>query len=282
MLVEVWLQELLPVRGFLPLQAAILAVLSVLAPVGAEKQSPETDAARTLVPWSTESADGAYTVQGKAASRAQFESARLHNQGLLLMRANANQEALKRFKEAVQIFDGYAEVHHSMALAYAKLGRGQEAIAELRRATQLNPRLAESWLLLAGFYQTGGQTVEAANSYNEIWRRFPGSPSLPRINAALGLLYEKLARTGESVSQLKSSLEAKSAGAAATLTLAGYYRAQGNFAAAIETYCRYKERFPEDEVIPKINGIIDSLKKENLRQAAASSPDAQSQETPAK
>ena len=98
-------------------------------------------------PKSDSKGDG-YTVQGKPVNKKQYDAAKLHDEGLLLMRSNNNEQALEKFKQALSTYDGFAEIHHSLGLAYAKLGNNDAALTELKRAVELNPNLSDSWLLL--------------------------------------------------------------------------------------------------------------------------------------
>lgn len=147
--------------------------------------------------------DEGYTVSGKPVSKQQYEAVKLHDEGLLLMRSNSNEQAMQKFKQSIAAFDGYAEVHHSLALSYAKLGNTDEAINELKRAVELNPDLPSSWIALGGVYQAKGDIDQAIETYDAFLKRFPQDAMLAKIsglrralenqkNQQLGLLKEDI------------------------------------------------------------------------------------------
>ena len=206
--------------------------------------------------------DAGYTVQGKPVTKQQYEAVKFHDEGLLLLRSNDNEQALAKFKQSIAVYDGYAEVHHSLGIAYAKLGNKQDAIKELKRATELNPNQDESWLLLAGFCQAEGSLQESVKDYNEYLRRFPGTPMASKVNATLGLLYARLGKSDQAIDELKHSIELNPDLAASWITLGGVYQAKGDIEDAIDTYTKFKEKFPKDPMLPKINGLLSALNGE--------------------
>ena len=156
------------VREFLKIRSSLtaLALACLICPcAGAGDESKKTQTAQPetgrQMNWqkptygtSESSQETTCTVQGKPATKQQYEAVKVYDEGLLLMRSNANEEALQKFKQSISMYDGYAQVHHSLGLCYGKLGNTQEAIKELQKATEQNAQLNESWLLLAGFYQS--------------------------------------------------------------------------------------------------------------------------------
>jgi tetratricopeptide (TPR) repeat protein len=203
--------------------------------------------------------DDAYSVQGKAVTKQQYQAAKLQDEGIILLRTNANEQALQKFKQSIELYDGYAEVHHSLALTYAKLGNKDEAIKELKRALELNPNLRDSWILLGGFLQSSGRTSEAVSTYQEYVRRFPSDTNIAKVNATLGLLYAKLGKSDVAIDELKHSIEQNPESAAPWLTLGGVYQAKGDLPNAIGTYQQFCDKFPHDAMIPKVNGLIKAL-----------------------
>lgn len=207
-------------------------------------------------------ADG-YTVQGKAVNKKQYDAAKLHDEGLLLMRSNNNEQALEKLKQAVSTYDGFAEIHHSLGLAYAKLGNNDAAISELKRAVELNPALADSWLLLAGFNQAAGKLTDAVSTYNEFLLRFPNHGMNAKVSASLGFLYAKLGKNEEAVAELVKAVEQNPSLAASWITLGGVYQAKGDIDRAIATYSQYLQRADKKEAMySKINALVSSLNKE--------------------
>lgn len=212
-----------------------------------------------------------YTVQGKPVTRQEYDAAKLHDEGLLLMRSNSNEQAIEKFKQSISVFDSYAEVHHSLGVAYAKTGHTAESVQELKRAIELNPNLDESWFLLAGFYQAAGNLQESVNAYHEYLRRFPNSQMASKINITLGLLYAKLGKSEDAISELKRSIETNPDLAASWITLGGVYQAKGDLDNAIDTYTQYLAKFPKDPMYSKITGLTEALKEERSKQLKGAS-----------
>lgn len=208
-----------------------------------------------------------YLVQGKQVSKQQYEAAKLQDEGLLLLRSNSNEQAIDKFKQSIAAFDGYAEVHHSLGVAYAKMGQTADAITELKRAIQLNANLSDSWFLLAGFQQASGNLQEAVNAYQEFLRRFPTNSMAAKVNVALGLLYAKLGNDEKAITEIKRSIDSNPDLAASWITLGGIYQAKGDLENAINTYTEYQKRFPDDVMFAKITAVLQGLKKERLNQS---------------
>ena len=220
---------------------------------------------RTIAENQKSKSDDGFSVQGKPVTKQQYQAAKLQDEGIMLLRTNANEQALQKFKQSIELYDGYAEVHHSLALTYAKLGNKDEAIKELRRAVELNPNLRDSWILLGGFLQSSGKTNEAISTYQEYVRRFPSDTNVAKVNAALGLLYAKLGKSDVGVDELKHSIEQNPDLPASWITLGGVYQVKGDLPNAIGTYQQFCDKFPHDAMVPKVNGLIKALTYEQTR-----------------
>jgi len=102
------------------------------------------------------------------------------------------QRKLKRTAEAVttlerltQLLPEAGVVHLEYAHALASAGRGEAAVASLRRAAELNPDLPDVWRALADHYSAMGDTEAADAAYAQHVRRAARSPVLLRAASAL-------------------------------------------------------------------------------------------------
>ncbi len=214
-----------------------------------------------------------YTVQGKPASKEQYEAGKLLDEGLILLRANSNEQALQKFKQSLALYDGYAEVHQALGTTYEKLGNHDDAIKELKRALELKPELDGAWLALAGFYQLRGDLQESVNTYAEFLSRFPASPNTAKVNMILGVLYAKLGRNDDAINELKHSIELNPNQSSAWVSLGGVYQGKGDLNNAIDTYQQFLTRFPKDPLSGKVAGLLKGLKLEIGKQNAMRSQD---------
>jgi tetratricopeptide (TPR) repeat protein len=142
-----------------------------------------------------------YEVNGKQLTEQEFQSAKLTNQGILLLRQNQNKAAVEIFAQALQLAPLVATTHIAYALALGKLNKIDMAISELKQAIQLAPNEPNAWLYLGGIYQTNGQLDLAIPAFTEFINRFPTNPDAPKIRMMVqGLIKENASRPlGQSV-----------------------------------------------------------------------------------
>src|ERR1700722_4539056 len=106
-------------------------------------------------------ADESYVMDGKPVTRAFYNSNLLVNDSIQLLRANRNQEASEKLRQAVALAPEYPEAHYNYGLALAKIGHVPEAIEQMQAAVTLNPGLQSSWITLAALFQASGRVDEA-------------------------------------------------------------------------------------------------------------------------
>jgi predicted Zn-dependent protease/Flp pilus assembly protein TadD len=130
-------------------------------------------------------AEESYVMDGKPVSRAFYNSNLLVNDSIQLLRANRNQEASEKLKQAVALAPDYPEAHYNYGLALAKIGHVPEAIEQMQAAVTLNPALESSWITLAALFQASGHVDEAIKTYQQYLARFPGSAEAAKIGSLL-------------------------------------------------------------------------------------------------
>jgi len=77
------------------------------------------------------------------------------------------QLALGAAQQAQTLNDSQAQVHNSLGEVYSKMGRTEEAIAELKRALELQPNSDEAMRRLGTAYRNAGQHELAAKTYQQ-------------------------------------------------------------------------------------------------------------------
>jgi Flp pilus assembly protein TadD len=129
------------------------------------------------------------------------------NLGLVLARQTKLPEAMHWFDEALKFWPNEPNFHSNRGMVLMQLGRSEEAMAEFRRALQLDLplKLATAaqtnlgWLLFQK-----GQTEDAMKEYSQVLKKDPGF-TLAHRNLALAL--ERLGRDQEAIDQLKIVLK---------------------------------------------------------------------------
>ncbi|MBF0525101.1 MAG: tetratricopeptide repeat protein [Deltaproteobacteria bacterium] len=80
-------------------------------------------------------------------------SANAHNNlGVLYSNLRQHQEALTEFQEAVRLNPGYASAHNNLGNAYVMLGKQDEAVLEFQTALSVDPNYINAMVTLAKLY----------------------------------------------------------------------------------------------------------------------------------
>ena len=138
-------------------------------------------------------------------------------------------EAAYHAGRAAELKPQLADIHNELGLAYCRLERFEEGIAEYRKALQLkeaNPstarsagvakiraNLANALAITANHLSESAPTVpeEAARRYDEAIRQYEEAlevdPQQPAIHRNLGMLLAQLGRYDEAISHLRATLQ---------------------------------------------------------------------------
>jgi predicted Zn-dependent protease len=93
--------------------------------------------------------------------------------------------AAATLSELVRLQPRWAAAHHELALALGAGGRGEAAVAELRRAVALKPDLPDAWRTLGDHLSAMGDTAGADAAYAQHIRSATRDPRLLEPAAAL-------------------------------------------------------------------------------------------------
>jgi tetratricopeptide (TPR) repeat protein len=118
-----------------------------------------------------------------------FEAMRLYTEGQDLTQQGNHQEALKRFKAAIDEDPMFALGFSALARSYATLGFDTEASQASRSAMTLSDGVLpqEKYLISATHYQILGDTPKAIDAYANLAKAWPNTPT---VLFQLGELYE--------------------------------------------------------------------------------------------
>lgn len=90
------------------------------------------------------------------------------NLGFLQQEENEHQEALRSFERALKLDEKLDRAWYGKALSLIKLGRVEDAIAPLKKNTELQPMSPFGWYQLAHAYHRLGDTARVAKVINRL------------------------------------------------------------------------------------------------------------------
>jgi tetratricopeptide (TPR) repeat protein len=114
----------------------------------------------------------------------------------------ARQEAIARFREALEINPNDPQVHNNLGTTLMELGRLDEAVAEHRLAIRFAPGYAEAYGNLGAALQKLGRLEEAADAYRNALDIKPGL-AVSRMNLAVVL--QQLNKPEEASAELRQA-----------------------------------------------------------------------------
>jgi len=138
-------------------------------------------------------AEKQYFMDGQPVTQQVGEAVQILNESVILLQQNKNQEAADALLKAEQMAPNVANIHGNLGLAFAKLGRNQEALKELEIARTLNPTYPGTLLSLGGLYQSQGQIQQAIETYNEFLRLAPQHKDAAKVAALVVGLKNEMA-----------------------------------------------------------------------------------------
>jgi tetratricopeptide (TPR) repeat protein len=152
---------------------------------------------------------------------------RHYNEGLALLRAGNNLEAVTQLEASVEEDPSFALAHSKLAQAYGRLGRSEKASEASRRAVELADGLpdAERYLILAQHAALSGDDEAGIDAYSNLLRMHPNDPDL---HYELGVLYEAQGDFDQAREELGVALQADPRNVTAQLALGRVLIKSGN------------------------------------------------------
>jgi tetratricopeptide (TPR) repeat protein len=136
------------------------------------------------------------------------------------MRDNKNADAVKYFREAIELAPTFYQAHNQLGMAYRLAGRTDDAEREFVKAHELNSTGVEPLLNLTNLYLDENQPDRAVNTGEEAVKA--NSHSAPAF-FDLGVALYKTARFDRAEAALRRALELAPKMAAVRLMLANVY-----------------------------------------------------------
>jgi tetratricopeptide (TPR) repeat protein len=152
-----------------------------------------------------------------AALRSQESPELRHRLGNCLLRLGRVEDAIAELRAAIRLDPGFAEAHNDLAGALVRLGDRDAAMPHLREAVRVRPDFAEARASLAGLLGRTGQWTEAAEQYRAVLQ---SQPSNAQVHFELAIALLNLRMPVQAVAELRESLRLQPRSAATLNALA--------------------------------------------------------------
>ena len=130
-----------------------------------------------------------------------------NNRGIRHLRAGRVEEAIADYRKALEINQGYAEAHFNLGNALVRTNRVEEGIAHYHRAVEIFPGFAAAHFNRGSVLQRLGRLEEAATHYE---RALEINPNLVAAHTGLGTVLRELGRSEEAEVHLEKARTLKS------------------------------------------------------------------------
>ncbi len=175
----------------------------------------------------SESPSGTAKEEGTGDAKTYFNLGKTH------LKLHLYDEAIRAFKQAVQIKGDYAEAYNGLGDAYLYSGHYPEAISAYTQAIKINPNFAEAYNGLGVAYSDTFQPEEAIRALRQAIKLQPNS----HVNFYFaGLAYKRLGKRKEAVEALRETIRLNPKFADAYEVLGDIYSNSKDYSAAVEVY----------------------------------------------
>jgi protein O-GlcNAc transferase len=169
--------------------------------------------------------------------------ARAHlNRGNILLAIERTEEALGAFGTALSLDPDYAAAHYNVGNAYARMGQHEAALNAYREAIQLKPDFADAEVALGCAQEDLGLLEDAAASYG---RALEIQPDYADVHGNLGKVLTNLGRLDDATASFRRAQEIRPDSAETHFNLGMALRANGQRESALASLNRALEINPE-------------------------------------
>ncbi|HUI05404.1 MAG TPA: tetratricopeptide repeat protein [Verrucomicrobiae bacterium] len=155
--------------------------------------------------------------------------------GIAFQKMGRVPEAIAQFEQAVRLNPGYTEAHYDLGNTLLKTGNPTAAIEQLNEAARLKPDFAEAHYSLGVALMELNRLPEAVEHFQQALRI---EPDRAQIHNSLGAALMGLGRLSEATEQYEQALQLEPDFAEAHYNLGTALKQAGNIAAAIGHYER--------------------------------------------
>lgn len=166
------------------------------------------------------------------------------------------------WEDAVAKSPNKSRPHIALGLALLNARRTDEAIAEFKKAIQLDPRAGEASLNLGQIYFTQGKMEEAVQAFQKGVSQKPRLA--PEVHNNLGAVYLQQGRKEEGIKELQLALKTRPLYARPYSNLGRFYEKEGDIDKAI-TFTERAARL-EPEYLPAWTALVRLYEKKGWRE----------------
>ena len=163
--------------------------------------------------------------------------------GYILADQHKTEEAIAEYRKAIEIDPRYAAAHNNLGIGLRVQGKTEEAIAEYRKAIDLDPRYAAAHYNLGNALGVQGKTEEAIAEYR---KAIDLDPRDAAAHYNLGSALDDQHKTEEAIAEYRKAIEIDPRYAAAHYNLGNALGVQGKTEEAIVEYRKAIEIDPRD------------------------------------
>jgi tetratricopeptide (TPR) repeat protein len=181
-----------------------------------------------------------------------------NNLALALVELGELEEAAGHFQQSLAI-EPKAEIYSDLGFIKARLGKSQEAIADYRKALELDPSCASAHFNLAVASLQAGELGEAESHYR---KALPGRPAAETHNG-LGYVLARQGRADEAIAEFRKAVELNPKFTPAYNNLAEALAKQGKLDEAETFYRRSLAEKPSAAVYNALGSVLRALGRTN-------------------
>ena len=186
-----------------------------------------------------------------------------YTMGIVYDLRGLNEKAIEEFEKSAQYEDNYA-VHLRLGADYARVGKLQEAIDELRLALKFDSSNVQARYLLALIYSTQKEFDKAALEYEAILTSFSeAEPENLEIYGYLGQLYYSQKKYKKAILQFEIMLSIDKDNTDVMFLLGSLYLETGERLKAIDVFFKAVQYDPRDDTC--LNSLAYSYAEEGIK-----------------
>lgn len=136
-----------------------------------------------------------YTVNGKPATKAEYDAVNLVQEASQLTSENKVDQAAEVLKKALALAPQLEVAKTNYGFVMMRQGKYGEAIEILRSVVNQNPNMEIAWLTLGGCYQSVGRIPEAIDAYKRHLKLVPKSPDAAKYRGLIATLEKEASST---------------------------------------------------------------------------------------